>query len=129
MKIKITYSDSSVDKKKHKYIHDFIKFLYENYPLNNELTINFVSKRIGNMTTGSRTPYGEIKVLGKGRLLRDVLRTLAHEWIHEYQLGVMGREMGPDIGGLNEDEANSISAKLLKIFEKEHPHKEYMMYE
>jgi hypothetical protein len=41
----------------------------------------------------------------------------------------MGREMGPDIGGINEDEANSIAGKLLKIFEKLHPHKEYMMYE
>ena len=62
-------------------------------------------------------------------MLRDILRTLGHEWVHEYQLGVMGREMGPDIGGINEDEANSISAKLLKIFEKTNPHMEYMMYE
>jgi hypothetical protein len=41
----------------------------------------------------------------------------------------MGRKQGHDIGGINEDEANSIAAKLLKIFEKLHPDKEYMMYE
>jgi hypothetical protein len=81
------------------------------------------------MTTGSRNQKGEIKVLAKGRMMRDILRTLAHEWIHEYQLNVMGRKQGHDIGGINEDEANSIAAKLLKIFEKLHPDKEYMMYE
>lgn len=129
MKIKIIYNDSSLKKGKHKFIHDYIKFLFKNYPIKNELTIYFLSKRIGNMTTGSRSNSNEIKVLSKGRILRDILRTLGHEWIHEYQLGVMGRKMGPNIGGINEDEANSISAKLLKIFEKTYPHKEYMMYE
>jgi hypothetical protein len=77
----------------------------------------------------TRNNKGEIKVLGKKRIIRDILRTLSHEWIHEYQLNVLGRNQGPDIGGINEDEANSISAKLLKIFEKLHPEKEYMMYE
>jgi len=62
-------------------------------------------------------------------MMRDTLRTLAHEWVHEYQMDIMGREIGPDIGGINEDEANSISGKLLKIFEKIYPEKEYMMYE
>jgi hypothetical protein len=85
--------------------------------------------RIGSMTTGLRNSNGEISVLAKNRILRDILRTLAHEWIHEYQLNVLGREIGLDIGGINEDEANSISGKLLKIFEKLYPHKEYMMYE
>jgi hypothetical protein len=129
MKVKLIYKENSVDKHKHKYIQDFIKFLFENYPINREIQIVFLSKRTGNMTTGSRSPLGEIKVLSKNRMMRDILRTLAHEWIHEYQIGVMGRKIGPDIGGINEDEANSIAAKLLKIFEKKYPHKEYMMYE
>jgi hypothetical protein len=129
MRIKIQYDDDTMNKGKHKYIHSFIKFLHENYPIKNELTIHFLSKRIGNMTTGSRNGLHELKVISKGRLLRDVLRTLAHEWVHEYQLGVLGREMGQDIGGVNEDEANSIAGRLLKIFEKQYPHKEYMMYE
>jgi len=129
MQIKVSYNDSCVNKNKHKYIHEFIKFLNSQYPINKEITISFLSERVGKMTTGSRNQLGEIKVLAKNRMMRDILRTLAHEWIHEYQLGVMGREMGPDIGGINEDEANSIAAKLLKIFEKKYPEKEYMMYE
>jgi hypothetical protein len=103
--------------------------LFEHYPLNKNIEIIFLSKRVGRMTTGSRSKNGEINILGKGRMMRDLLRTLAHEWVHEYQLGVLGREMGQDIGGVNEDEANSIAGRLLKIFEKQYPHKEYMMYE
>jgi hypothetical protein len=129
MEIKVLYKNSCVKKNKHKYIHDFIKFLNKYYPIKQELTIKFLGDRVGLMTTGSRNSKGEISVLAKNRILRDILRTLAHEWIHEYQLNVLGREMGPDIGGINEDEANSISGKLLKIFEKINPHKEYMMYE
>jgi hypothetical protein len=129
MQVKVEYKDNSVDKNKHKYIHEFIKFLNKNYPVNQDIRILFLAKRIGHMTTGSRNQKSEIKVLAKGRMMRDILRTLAHEWIHEYQLNVLGREIGSDIGGINEDEANSIAAKLLKIFEKTHPEKEYMMYE
>jgi len=129
MKIKITYKENSVEKRKHKYIQDFIKFLFENYPLKKNLEIIFLSKRVGNMTTGYRSQKNEIKVLSKGRMMRDILRTLAHEWVHEYQIDIMGRKIGPNIGGINEDEANSIAGKLLKIFEKKHPEKEYMMYE
>jgi len=129
MKIKITYKENSVEKIKHKYIQDFIKFLFENYPLKKNLEIIFLSKRIGKMTTGCRSQKNELKILGKGRMIRDILRTLAHEWIHEYQIDIMGRKIGPNIGGINEDEANSIAGKLLKIFEKKYPEKEYMMYE
>ena len=54
----------------------------------------------------------------KGRILRDILRTLGHEWVHEYQMSVLGRKRGPDIGGKNENEANSLSAQFIKMFEK-----------
>jgi hypothetical protein len=60
---------------------------------------------------------------------RDILRTLAHEWIHEYQMTILGRERGPDIGGTNEDEANAFSARLIKMFEKKFPYDEKYMYE
>lgn len=129
MQVKIIYKGHNVEKGKHSYIQDFIKFLNENYPIKRDISIIFLSQRIGKMTTGSRNQAGEIKVLAKNRMMRDILRTLGHEWIHEYQLDVLGREMGPDIGGINEDEANSIAAQLLKIFEKKYPEKEYMMYE
>jgi len=129
MKANVIYKNLCIDKGKHKYIHEFIKFLDKNYPLERDVTITFLPKRIGLMSTGSRNQKSEIKVLAKGRMLRDILRTLSHEWVHEYQLTILDREQGTDIGGINEDEANSIAAKLLKIFEKLHPEKEYMMYE
>ena len=129
MEINVIYVKSCVKNNKHKYINEFIRFLNSQYPIKKGINIHFIPKRIGLMTTSSRNQSGDIKVLAKDRMLRDILRTLAHEWIHEYQLDVMGRKMGPDIGGINEDEANSIAGKLLKIFEKLHPHKEYLMYE
>ena len=129
MQVKIIYKGHSVEKGKHNYIQDFIKFMNDNYPVKRDIMVYFLNQIIGSMTTGSRNQAGEIKVLAKGRMMRDILRTLAHEWIHEYQLEVLKRDMGPDIGGINEDEANSIAAKLLKIFEKKYPEKEYMMYE
>ena len=46
------------------------------------------------------------------------MRTLAHEWVHEYQLSVQGRKKGPNIGGKNEDEANAFAGRLVKMFEK-----------
>ena len=59
------------------------------------------------MSTGSHHPKNGIKVLTDGRLNRDIMRTLAHEWVHAYQRNVLKREQGPNIGGQNEDEANA----------------------
>jgi Fe-Mn family superoxide dismutase len=70
------------------------------------------------MTTGSRTDNHRLKILVKDRLNRDILRTLAHEWAHEYQRRVLKRKKGPNIGGKNEDEANAIAGEIMKKFEK-----------
>ena len=90
---------------------------------------NFVGERIGKMTTGSRRKDSNIFVLTKKRIIRDVLRTLAHEWVHEYQMNVLNRERGPDIGGENEDMANAEAGALMKKFEKKNPKIEEKMYE
>ena len=107
----------------------FIAFLHTQYPLKKDLKITFLGDRKGKMSTGSRTSDSELKILTKGRLNRDILRTLAHEWVHEYQLTILNREHGPDIGGKNEDEANAFAGQLIKMFEKKFPAKEEMMYE
>jgi Fe-Mn family superoxide dismutase len=49
------------------------------------------------------------------------MRTLAHEWVHAYQINVLKREHGPNIGGQNEDEANAYGGRLIKMFEEEYP--------
>ena len=86
-------------------------------------------EKIGRMTTGSQHKEKGIKILINNRMNRDILRTLAHEWVHSYQINVIGRDKGPDIGGQNEDEANSLSGSLVKSFEKENPDLDSVIYE
>ena len=129
MKVTVIHRNSGVGKEEYKFYDNFIKFLQKEYPLKNDISVVFVGDRIGKMTTGSRTHDGELRVLTKGRINRDILRTLANEWTHEYQMGVLNRKRGHDIGGQNEDEANAISGQLMKKFEKKYPKIENNMYD
>jgi hypothetical protein len=129
MKVTVQHQDKD-SISKHKEICDsFLRFLYSEYPLKHDLKVYFLSNRVGEMTTGARTDEHVIKVLSKGRMNRDILRTVAHEWVHEYQRDVMKRDRGQDIGGKNENEANSIAGILIKKFEKKFPNFEKLMYE
>ena len=128
MKVTIIHKNSGIDKSEYKMYNKFIKYLQKNYPLKHDLSITFLGERVDGMTTGSRLPHN-IKVLAKNRMNRDILRTVAHEWVHEYQLDILNRDMGPDIGGQNEDEANSESGAIMKKFEKAFPDSEERLYE
>lgn len=128
MKVTIIHKNSGIDKSEYEMYNKFIKYLQKDYPLKHDLSIIFLGERVDGMTTGSRLPH-KIKVLSKNRMNRDILRTIAHEWIHEYQLDVLKRDMGPDIGGQNEDEANSESGAIMKKFEKDYPDSEERLYE
>ena len=128
MKVSITYVDKEY--KKHKeLVEKFCAFLQKHFPLTETFRIQFLPERTGSMTTGSRSEDNLLKVLTKGRLNRDILRTLAHEWVHEYQRTVLKREHGPNIGGKNEDEANAEAGKLMKMFEEEYPELDGQIYE
>lgn len=129
MKATIKHINSKIDKRNYKIIDKFIYFLQEQYPLNNDVVINFVGERIGKMTTGSRRKDSNIFVLTKKRIIRDILRTLAHEWVHEYQMNVLNKDIGPDIGGENEDMANAEAGSLMKKFEKINQKYKEKMYE
>jgi len=129
MKVTITHKNSGIPQKDYKLIDLFLRFLQKQFPLKHDLKIFFISNREGKMTTGSRNDDDEIKVLTKGRIYRDILRTLAHEWVHEYQRDVLEWEHGPDIGGRNEDMANSEAGSLMKMFERIYPDLEDKMYE
>ena len=76
------------------------------------------------MTTGSRTDDDNLKIFSKGRMNRDILRTLAHEWYHEYDRTVLGNPKGPNIGGKSEDDANAEAGAVIKKYEKSHPKNE-----
>lgn len=130
MSIKVTYKNSDLDKQKHKVINHFIKFLNSKMPVDNINEIIFLGDKEGDMTTGSYKIESQvIKVLSKGRMLIDVLRTLSHEWIHAAQHDFLGWEKGPDIGGRNEDGCNTYSGVLMKQYQKEFPDKKTNLYE
>ena len=128
MKVTVKYIQSDLSDQDKSLIKSFIKFLNKEYELKNDINVEFLGERYGEMTTGSRME-NKIKVLTKNRMNRDILRTLAHEWVHEYQRTIQNREHGPNIGGRNEDEANAFAGRLVKMFEKENPSDEEMMYE
>ncbi len=128
MKVTIIHKQSGVPEKLYKFYDKFIEFLQEEIPLKEDLTIYFVSQRVGEMTTGNRDGHDRLHILTKNRLNRDILRTLAHEWVHENQMKVLKRKKGPDIGGQNEDEANAKAGSLIKKFEKKYPKLEKLMY-
>jgi len=129
MKVTIKHINSDVPNENYEFYNNFIKYLQKSYPLRGDIIIKFVGERIGNMTTGQRNTQNELIILSKGRMNRDILRTLAHEWVHEYQRTILNRDQGPDIGGKNEDEANSESGSIIKKYEKSHPKNEKKMYE
>lgn len=128
MKAIIIHKDSDIHEDYYPFYDSFVKFLQKEYPLKMDVEIVFVQKREGKMTTGNRDGKDRIKVLTKNRINRDILRTLAHEWVHEYQRTILKRDKGPDIGGKNEDEANAESGSLIKKFEKKYPKLEPLMY-
>jgi hypothetical protein len=114
-----------------KVIKDFIKFIQTKLQLTEDVTFTFLEKRVEPMTTGVRLPNHEIYVLSAHRLLIDVLKTIAHEWVHEYQHQKMGlRDDQPikDIGGPEENMANVLASIFIKSFEKDFFKYEELMY-
>jgi Fe-Mn family superoxide dismutase len=126
----VTFKYENKDFKKYAdFIQKFTELLQREFPLKNDVKIFFLNQQKGEMSTGSRRSDNTIKVLVGDRMNRDIMRTLAHEWVHEHQMDVLKRKKGPDIGGKNEDEANAFAGRLVKMFEKENPNYEPKMYE
>ena len=128
MKLTIVHNKTDINKERFEMFDKFFKLLQKEFPLKSDLKIELLGERKDKMTTGSRLP-NYIKVLCKNRMTRDIFRTIAHEWVHEHQHSVLNREIGPDIGGQNEDEANAYAGQLVKIFEKKYPEYVENMYE
>ena len=128
MKLTVVHNKSGIDKPQFEMYDKFFKLLQKQFPLKENLKIEFLGVRKDKMTTGSRLP-NYIKVLCQNRMTRDIFRTIAHEWVHEHQHSIEKRKIGPDIGGKNEDEANAYAGQLVKIFEKENPEYVENMYE
>lgn len=119
------YSDLEIN-----VIKQFIQFINTDIPLNKDVRIEFLDKKTGKMTTGSRMG-NKIKVLVKDRMLIDVLRTLVHEWVHEFQhqkMGLKDEDKIQDIGGPEENMANVLAGIIMKKFQKEYPEFKKVIY-
>lgn len=111
-------------------IESFLQFLQKKLSLKNDINIIFLDQRVGKMTTGMRA-NNQIGILVKNRLLIDILRTISHEWVHEYQyqkLNIGDKQKFPDIGGPMENMSNILSGIFIKKFEKEFPNLKKSMY-
>jgi len=128
MEVCLKFRKKKIDDNKLELIKNFILFLQGEFPLKKDVTVIFTNESEGNMTTGLNKK-GTLKVLFDGRMLIDVLRTLAHEWVHEHQFQHKRSKGKQDIGGPDENEANAESGKLMKLFAKQNPEKENSLYE
>jgi hypothetical protein len=122
MKLCLKFKKNTLEKYQIDILKSFILLLQEKLPLTGNLTIKFLDKRVGKMTTGSyKNKTKEISVLSKDRMLADILRTLSHEWAHSYDHQKLKIKDRKDIGGESEDYANKKSGELTKKFIKSHP--------
>jgi len=121
MIVKVKYDNSGLNNEQKEVIHEFIRFIQKDEPLTQDFQIIFLGERVGHMTTGSRTDNHTLKILSQGRMLIDVLRTLIHEWTHEYQHQKFNDIFKKEIGGKSENYANIKAGILLKKFQKEFP--------
>jgi hypothetical protein len=132
MKVCIKSQKSEVNQEQLEVISSFIKFLQSQLPLSSEVEVNLTSDRDTTVTTGVRMPGNKMYVLAKGRMLIDILRTISHEWVHEYQYQKMGlddKQKIQDIGGPEENMSNVLSGIFIKKFDKQNPDFKNRLYE
>jgi hypothetical protein len=131
MKVCFKYVNKFSTPKQTMVVKEFVNFIQTQLPLNSDVHINFLPERSIKMTTGVRLPHGEIFVLAGDRLLIDVLRTLGHEWVHEFQhqkMGLKDTEKIQNIGGPEENMCNILSGIFIKKFEKQFPNYSNILY-
>ena len=129
MKVCLHNQDKNLSHKKILIIKRFVGFLQTEYPLKKNIDIYLLTQRKGHMTTGSRKPTHLLKILTGKRMMRDILRTIGHEWVHEYEDTILNIPHKQNIGGKNENIANAEAGKVVKKFEKEYPNIEDFLYE
>ena len=111
-------------------IAKFIRFVKNELGIQKPFNVHLVTKRDDTLKTYAfYNPQNfDVKVYINGRGLADILRSIAHEFVHHKQ-NQDGRLKGPvqDVGGEIEDEANARAGSLVKKFGYENP--ELAIYE
>ena len=132
MKVCIKSPKSEVNQEQLEVISSFIKFLQSQLPLSLDVEVNLTGDQSTTGTTGVRKPGSKMYILAKGRMLIDILRTISHEWVHEYQYQEMGLDDNKkiqDIGGPEENMSNVLSGIFIKKFDKQNPDFKDRLYE
>jgi hypothetical protein len=126
MKVNLYDKSSGLGSEQINVIQDFLRFCQKNSPLKKDVDIQLLGERFGKMTTGSEI-LGRIKVLAGGRMLIDILRTIAHEWVHEF-----ARQRNIKLQGFNtvsqENFANSEAGIMIRMYEKSNPQLTELLY-
>ncbi len=127
--INISYSKKLHDLNpvKFKHISTFLKFCRDELGITNDIRVFLLTKKNKlSITTGGYNPTDKcIYVIFEGRQVADVLRTIAHELVHQKQ-DLQEKIVGdiPDIGGVIEDTANALAGRLVKMYVKKFEAKE-----
>lgn len=131
MKLCLKNSKSILTKEQLGVLSSFAKFLQSQAPLSKDLKITLTDNQKQTGTTGIRLPHSNIFVLAKGRMLIDILRTLAHEWVHEFQhqkLGLKDTAKIQNIGGPEENMCNILAGIFIKQFDTLNPKFKNLLY-
>lgn len=97
-----------------KLVNDFLEFMKSELGVSELPEIEFVGKDFSDeMHSFGQWDGSTIKVVLKGRHPMDVLRTLAHEIIHQVKNHSDGSDGSPD-----ENEANALAGKFMRKFGK-----------
>ena|ERR1700722_5744539 len=111
-------------------LKDFCNFCKSKLGIKEMPSIRLVSKKTDNMSTGAYIPeQNRVNVLVAHRALLDILRSLAHEFVHRMQdesgtlknigpQGDRGESDKSDVGTWFEDEANAKGGALVKEFSR-----------
>jgi hypothetical protein len=126
MKVNLYDKSSGLGSEQINVIQDFLRFCQKNSPLKKDVDIQLLGQRFGGMSTGGEIP-GKIKVLAVGRMLIDILRTVAHDWVHEF-----ARQRNIKLQGFNtvsqENFANSEAGIMIRMYEKSNPQLTALLY-
>lgn len=121
-KFELLFDGVDFDNKKVITAKKFLNFCCDELGLNEKFTCHIIADRdkYGVKTTAYyRDDNKNIVVYGRNRMLGDILRSIAHELVHQLQ-HEEGRVTYPvqDEGGEIEDEANARAGEIVKKFIK-----------
>jgi hypothetical protein len=112
-------------------IDDFVKFVKNELKIQNEIDVRLQTDKEGIKTTAiynyeegkdKNIKNSTIRVYTTGRAIVDILRSIAHEFVH-HQQNEKGKleNVSKSPGSPVENEANSVAGELVRKFGENHP--------